>query len=156
MAISHLDSHKHMHQLPVVRDVIPRVARRYRIDRVRCTVNGTLLAPPLDPARAIARVVRSEFARQARRRFRAAGLRGPDRVIDLDDLMRLSASPARLAALRRPDTLTEMFCHPGTDEADGAGMTRIRRSDELRFLLSAEFKALLREADAALVSYWVC
>jgi predicted glycoside hydrolase/deacetylase ChbG (UPF0249 family) len=156
VAISHLDSHKHMHQLPAVRDVIPRVARQYRIDRVRCTVNGTLLAPPLHPGRAMVRVVRSQLARQARRRFRAWGLRGPGRVIDLGDLMRLSGAAAQIVALRRPDTVTEMFCHPGTEKAEGEGVGGIGRSAELRFLLSTEFKALLREADAELVSYWVC
>jgi predicted glycoside hydrolase/deacetylase ChbG (UPF0249 family) len=156
VAISHLDSHKHMHQLPVVRDVIPRVAQRHRIDRVRCTVNGTLLALPPHPGRALARVVRSQLARQARRRFQALGLRGPGRVIDLGDLMRLSGTGPQIAALRRPDIVTEMFCHPGTDKTNDGGVGGIHRSAELRFLLSAEFKALLREADIELVSYWIC
>jgi predicted glycoside hydrolase/deacetylase ChbG (UPF0249 family) len=156
VAISHLDSHKHLHQLPVVRDVIPRVAQRYRIDRVRCTVNGSLPGPRLPLSRTMLRALRSHLARQARRRFQAAGLRGPDRVIDLSELMELPGPAARIAALRHPGTVTEMFCHPGSEKADGDRASGVRRSAELQFLLSIEFQRLLHEAEVELVTYWIC
>jgi hypothetical protein len=102
------------------------------------------------------RALRSHLARQARRRFQAAGLRGPDRVIDLSDLMELPGPAARIAALRHPGTVTEMFCQPGSEKADGDRASGVRRSAELKFLLSIEFQGLLHEAEVELVTYWIC
>lgn len=148
VAISHLDGHKHLHQLPGVADVVARLAVSHGIERVRCTRERGLWPPGVAAGAALSRLARRGLARALAPRLRARHLRSPARTLDLAELMALATTPARVARLAshaRDSAPTEVFCHPG-----GPG----RRADESRFLLSPEFAELVREAGATLVSYW--
>lgn len=148
VAISHLDGHKHLHQLPGVAEVVARLAAAHGIERVRCTRERGLWPPGVAPGAALSRLARRGLARALAPRLHAHGLRSPARTLDLAELMRLATTPARVARLAgsaRASAVTEVFCHPG-----GPG----RRAEESRFLLSPAFAELVREAGATLVSYW--
>jgi predicted glycoside hydrolase/deacetylase ChbG (UPF0249 family) len=78
--VSHLDGHKHLHQLPIVCEAVANVLPRFGIERVRITrlrswrgVRGTMML-----AREIA-------AWHAARAFARAGLRSPAWMVDLRD-----------------------------------------------------------------------
>ena len=164
--ISHVDGHKHLHQLPVVRTAVARVLPRFGIERVRVTRLTRLTgAKP-------ATLVREALAWQAGRTFHRARLRSPARVVDLQALMPpprkngASQSPhsgpaarpvsGRSASLGRTPSEgpIEVFCHPGTELADIEKPGSCRRFDELSFLLSPGFQELLSANRARMVSYW--
>jgi predicted glycoside hydrolase/deacetylase ChbG (UPF0249 family) len=154
--VSHLDSHKHLHQLPGVSRVVAEAARKFGIERIRCTLEDGLWARGLRPVAALSRAVRMRFAKRARSHFAEAGLRHPGRVFDVRELMAYPDRSARLALLRSPHALSEMFCHVGTELADREKPGSCDRNAELRFLLSPEFKTLLDEAPLKLKTFWDC
>jgi predicted glycoside hydrolase/deacetylase ChbG (UPF0249 family) len=155
--ISHVDGHKHLHQLPVVRNAVARVLPRFGIERVRVTRLTRLAgAKP-------ATLVREALAWQAGRTFHRAQLRSPSRVVDLQALMppapqKNGAGPSTgmNANLGRTPSEgpIEVFCHPGTELADIEKPGSCRRFDELNFLLSPGFQELLSANRARMVSYW--
>ena len=147
--ISHLDGHKHLHQLPIVCAAVANVLPRFGIERVRITRLGGWLR-----ARGAMTLAREIAARHAARVFAHAGLRSPARTIDLRDLIgghALDAAAGRAAADREP---VEVCAHPGTAAADAGKPGSHRRGDELEYLLSPAFRAVLAAGGAALVSYW--
>ncbi|HVS77835.1 MAG TPA: ChbG/HpnK family deacetylase [Steroidobacteraceae bacterium] len=147
--ISHLDGHKHLHQLPIVCTAVANVLPRFGIERVRITrlASWREVRGPSLLAREIA-------ARHAARVFARAQLRSPAHTVDLRELLAGSGS-APLARPRSGDsTPVEICCHPGTAEADAAKPGSHRRGTELDYLLSAQFRAMLAASGAALVSYW--
>jgi predicted glycoside hydrolase/deacetylase ChbG (UPF0249 family) len=147
--ISHVDGHKHLHQLPVVRSAVARVLPRFGIERVRVTRLTRLAgAKP-------ATLVREAMAWQAKRTFRRARLRSPARVVDLQVLMPPTTQGNETNFTRwAPEGPIEVFCHPGTRQADIEKPGSCRRFDELEFLLSPRFQELLSANRARMVSYW--
>ena len=147
--ISHLDGHKHLHQLPIVCAAVANVLPRFGIERVRITRLGSL-----GQLRSASLLAREIAATHAARVFARAGLRSPLRIVDLRALFTShTLAPLGHARAEAP-TPIEICCHPGTAAADEAKPGSHRRCNELEFLLSQEFRALLAASGAALVSYW--
>lgn len=147
--ISHLDGHKHLHQLPIVCEAVANVLPRFGIERVRVTRIGSWRK-----VRSLSLLAREIASRRAAAVFARAGLRSPVRTLDLRELL-AGQGPAALAGGRSagPEPL-EICCHPGTAAADHEKPGSHSRSSELEYLLSADFRALMTASGAALVSYW--
>ena len=147
--VSHLDGHKHLHQLPIVCAAVANVLPRFGIERVRITRLESWRR-----ARGASTLVREIAALHAARVFARARLRSPVRTVDLRDL--LAGDGLEQLAVRQsagPEPI-EICCHPGTPAADAGKPGSHRRSDELDYLLSPQFRAVLAASGAALVSYW--
>jgi predicted glycoside hydrolase/deacetylase ChbG (UPF0249 family) len=147
--ISHVDGHKHLHQLPVVAAAVARVLPRFGIERVRLTRLRSLEA-----VRFPATVVRELLALRAAKVFGRAGLRYPWRVFDLQRVMQLGGEPDVGSALCESRGPVELFCHPGTAQADIEKPGSCARNAELQFLLSARFRELVARSNLRLVNYW--
>ena len=151
VVISHLDGHKHLHQLPAVCAAVAKVLPKFGIERVRITRLGSVALTRSAPG-----LVRELLAMKASRKFRAAQLRSPVRTVDLKGLL----DAKRTAAGRSPAVLVdpagplELCCHPGTEAADTDKPGSHHRSAELEYLLSADFQELLRRNRSRLVTYW--
>lgn len=147
--VSHLDGHKHLHQLPIVCTAVARVLPRFGIERVRITRLASWLR-----VRGPSMLAREIAARHAARVFAGVRLRSPTCIVDLRDL--LAGRPlAVLAGARAAGAEPiEICCHPGTAAADAGKPGSHRRGNELQYLLSPEFPAALLASRAALVSYW--
>jgi predicted glycoside hydrolase/deacetylase ChbG (UPF0249 family) len=146
--ISHVDGHKHLHQLPVVRNAVARVLPRFGIERVRVT-RLTKLAGARP-----ATLVREALAWQAKRTFSRARLRSPARIMDVQVLMQPVQNDGTSFTRWAPEGAIEVFCHPGTRQADIDKPGSCRRFDELTYLLSPRFQELLSANRARMVSYW--
>jgi predicted glycoside hydrolase/deacetylase ChbG (UPF0249 family) len=147
--VSHLDGHKHLHQLPIVCAAVANVLPRFGIERVRITRLGSWRK-----VRGAMTLARELAAHHAARVFARARLRSPVRTVDLRDLL---AGDALAPLARRRATgpaPIEICCHPGTPAADVGKPGSHRRGDELEYLLSQQFRAVLAASGAALVSYW--
>ncbi len=147
--VSHLDGHKHLHQLPIVCTAVANVLPRFGIERVRITRLGSWRR-----VRGASMLAREMAARHAARVFAGARLRSPLRTVDLRELL-VGDHLAPLGG-RRADGAApiEICCHPGTAAADAGKPGSHRRCNELEFLLSPRFRAVLAASGAALVSYW--
>jgi predicted glycoside hydrolase/deacetylase ChbG (UPF0249 family) len=147
--VSHLDGHKHLHQLPIVCAAVANVLPRFGIERVRITRFGSWLR-----VRSPSVLAREIAARHAARVFARARLRSPTRTVDLRDLLAgrtLASLAGRRLAGAEP---IEICCHPGTSAADADKPGSHHRGNELEYLLSPRFRAVLTASGAALVSYW--
>jgi predicted glycoside hydrolase/deacetylase ChbG (UPF0249 family) len=149
IAISHLDGHKHLHQLPVVMTAVANVLPRFGIERVRITRLGSVAR-----ARNAAALVRECLALKASRKFRHARLRSPVRIVDLQEVMRSSPDVRPCGVWVDPAGPVEWCCHPGTALADEEKPGSHRRSSELEFLLSGRFRELANLNRVRFVSYW--
>ncbi len=149
LRVSHLDGHKHLHQLPIVCAAVANVLPRFGIERVRITRLGGWLR-----ARGAMTLAREIAARHAARVFARARLRSPVRTVDLRDLIGGDALAQALSSAGTGPEPVEICCHPGTAAADAGKPGSHRRGDELEYLLSPEFRAVLAAGGAALVSYW--
>jgi predicted glycoside hydrolase/deacetylase ChbG (UPF0249 family) len=147
--VSHLDGHKHLHQLPTVCRAVANVARRRGIERVRLAAMHHI-AGYASPSSA----VRELLSLHAGRVFRQSCLRYPTRLVDIGVCMAAADRPAQWTRLARGPGILEIFCHPGTELADREKPGSCRRSEELDFLLSARMRELLAAGGAKLVNYW--
>lgn len=147
--VSHLDGHKHLHQLPVVCQAVANVLPRFGIERVRITRLGSW-----SRTRGAMTFAREIAARHAARVFARAHLRSPVRTLDLRELFAGGplAAPARSVSVR--SVPIEICCHPATAAADASKPGSHRRGAELEYLLSPHFRTVLAASGAALVSYW--
>jgi predicted glycoside hydrolase/deacetylase ChbG (UPF0249 family) len=149
VAISHVDGHKHLHQLPIVSTAVANVLPRFGIGRVRLTRLKSLAA--LGKAGTL---LRELAAWRAAGIFRRAGLQSPVRTVDLGDI--LSNGFGR----RGPDILVdgrgvvELCCHPQLPGDPAGKPSSHRRCEELEYLLSPRFRELLDAIQARPVSYW--
>ena len=147
--ISHLDGHKHLHQLPTVCRAVANVARRRGVERVRLAAMHHI-AGYSSPSSAM----RELLSWHAGRVFRQSQLRFPSRLVDIGVCMAATERPEPWARLAKGPGIMEVFCHPGTALADREKPGSCRRSDELEFLLSARMRELLTTGGATLVNYW--
>jgi predicted glycoside hydrolase/deacetylase ChbG (UPF0249 family) len=147
--VSHLDGHKHLHQLPVICNAVAKVARAHGIERIRLSAMHSL-AGYSSPSSA----VREVLAVNAARVFRACQLRYPRRLIDIQLYMSATTGPDSWRHLADGPGIVEIFCHPGTELADREKPGSCARSDELEFLLSPRMRQLLDAGGARLVNYW--
>jgi len=147
--ISHVDGHKHLHQLPVVCAAVARVLPYFGIERVRLTRLGSIAR-----IRAPATLMRELLAVPAATAFRGARLRSPTRVVDVQAIMDLDAQANSTALLCEPGGVVELFCHPGTALADIEKPGSCQRNAELRFLLSAPYRSLIDALGLRLITYW--
>jgi predicted glycoside hydrolase/deacetylase ChbG (UPF0249 family) len=146
--LSHIDGHKHLHQLPVVSAAVVRTAERYSLERVRRSVAGGLRRL-VRPSTAI----RDLLGWRAGHLFSAHRLRYPSRIVDLADLRR-AATPDRAAAMLGAGRIVEVFCHPGSELADAEKPGSCDRAAELRFLLSDRWAEICRISARRSASYW--
>jgi predicted glycoside hydrolase/deacetylase ChbG (UPF0249 family) len=153
--ISHLDSHKHLHQLPGVAGVVARLARDFGLERVRCTLEVGLWPPGVRAVAVPSRLARRRLAQRASREFRAAGPRFPARTFDVRQLIAIGPEAA-VALLGQLPPVTEMVCHPGTELADREKPGSCDRHVELQYLTSPPFRDALAATGVRLITYWDC
>lgn len=153
--ISHLDSHKHLHQLPGVAGVVARLARHFGLERIRCTLEAGLWPPGVRAAAVPSRLARRRLAERASGEFRAVGLRFPARTFDVRQLIAIGPEAA-VELLRRLPPVTEMVCHPGTEVADREKPGSCDRHAELLYLTSPSFRDAIAATGVRLITYWDC
>ncbi len=156
--VSHLDSHQHVHALPVIYDLTLELAARYRIPFVRAPVET--LAGNLSIA---GRGVRRWFEAGALRVFwtaaRLAGQgrshRRPPLFLGFLDGGRLDSDRLlRLLAVLRPGRVYELMCHPGwAPQEPEIRAWKYHHEGELAALTSPAVRAALAARSVRLCSF---
>jgi len=163
VAISHLDTHKHTHTHPSVMDAVFRVARRFRISRVRKPFEDMRIAStaakngasyPL--AQRVLAIAAGLTASTFRRGLRSYNLRSPDRFVGVLMTGNLGAAALRGLIEHLPDGTTEIMCHPGLYDAElERTPTRLKmhRERELEALLDSGVRDAIRSQGVQLIPY---
>jgi predicted glycoside hydrolase/deacetylase ChbG (UPF0249 family) len=164
--ITHLDSHKHIHVVPQLFNVVVKLAREYGIRCIRCPIEpawsalGPLLSGPrgwmrMNRQYLLGRALSTLAAFQAKK-VTGAGLQRTERFYGLSQTGFLDAKLLETLLRELPTGTSELMCHPGyLDEALLATRTRLRnqRVTELEALTSPDTRALVTEMGIELVSY---
>lgn len=114
LPISHIDSHQHLHTLPGVMRVVCRFAAENGISAVRLPIDGPAFAPvPIGRrAQAAALAAVSKFSRRC---LAAYGLRTSNHFSGMAVSGHLTTPTLAAYLTHARDGLTEIVCHPGTD-----------------------------------------
>ena len=163
---THLDSHKHVHVLPPILDVVIEIAKKYSLRWIRQPFERTLARRMI---RAVDGSNKATFCKQhltARsieiyrpaflRRIRLAGLRSPDHFygISLTGIWNEAAMVKLVQEL--PAGLSEWMLHPGDCDAElRQHRTRLleQREIERDLLISPVLRSLLHENSIGLKNY---
>ena len=150
--LDHLDSHHHVHALPLVGRHALAAARRYGVGAIRAPVEAPRAAAPGDLARAL---VVSAAARWLRGAAREAGLYTSPGFAGLS--LGYGFGPERLARHLEtlPDGVTELMVHPGHPDDELARLTGYvaGRERELAALVSPQSRAAVRAGGARLATW---
>ncbi|HEY7878447.1 MAG TPA: ChbG/HpnK family deacetylase [Gemmatimonadaceae bacterium] len=153
IAITHLDSHMHVHALPHVWRPVAEIARETGIRAVRWPAES-LRVGPLSPARLCVKTVVASSWWIARRR--APVMASPDHFIGmtLQGGKHLEPRLLKLLDALRPG-VTELMLHPGYVDADLEAIDSYtwQRERELAALMSPAVKQRLRRGDIELVHF---
>lgn len=142
LALTHADSHQHLHQYPLLGPALLRSLRELGVRRVR-----RLTAAGRFDARGL---VLQAFAVSSRAALR--GFTTPGALVSTFSTEAASGAGFRrgvVAALQRT-SLAEFMSHPGLSERVGSPLMRI---PEYEFWRSGEAQEILRELGGELVSY---
>ena len=155
IAVTHLDSHQHLHLHPKLFPVAVRIAQRFRVPFLRAPLADDLEAADVPfPARARARLL-GFLGGRGRSLLERAGLPGPPRVLGLAEAGRMSSERlARLlGGLSGGDY--EVVLHPGEEDDVTRTTYRwgFRWSEEADALSSPAVAAAARAAGIAIVGF---
>jgi hopanoid biosynthesis associated protein HpnK len=164
--ITHLDSHKHIHLLPPLFNVVVKLAQEYGIRCIRCPIEpaSSALGPLLSGQSGWTRMARqyllsrglSTLAALQANKVADAGLCRPEHFYGLSQTGFLDAAILGQLLRALPEGTSEMMCHPGyVDEALMGTRTRLRvqRETELDALTNTGIRELVREMGIELISY---
>jgi len=163
---THLDSHKHVHALPVLGSMSIRLASRYGIRAIRrfaegWSALGYLLGRFPRAKRTILRQRLNSFALAAlsrgwRRQLRRAGVVCAEHFYGVTPTGFLDEELLREILRHLPDGVSELMCHPGfVDEALRQTPTRLleQREVEYQALSQPGIKLLATDLGIELVNY---
>ncbi len=149
LPLDHVNTHKHFHLHPTVASTILRVGKRYGLRAMRVPLEPQAILRRAEPLAELPSAhVTAPWARLARARLRAAGMRVPDAVFGL--AWSGAMTPARLLGLieNLPDGLSEIYLHPATGPYSGSA-PGYRYADELAALTAPRVVAAYRNAAIA-------
>ncbi len=154
LPLDHVNAHKHFHLHPTIAALILTIGRRYGLAAARAPVEPVDLLARLEPVpRTLAGRLAAPYARAVARRFREAGLVVPDRVLGLAWSGHMTR--ARVAGLiaHLPDGVTELYCHPATEDAYPGSAPGYAYRAELAALTDESIKDNILQRGIRLVNF---
>jgi predicted glycoside hydrolase/deacetylase ChbG (UPF0249 family) len=166
IVVTHLDSHKHVHALPVLGRMGIRLARQYGIPAIRCVAErwsalGCLLGRFPHAKTAIFRqrlnsLILAAVSRGWSRQSRRAGIACAEHFYGLTPTGFLDEELLREILCHLPDGTSELMCHPGlVDKALRQTPTRLLEQREMEYqaLTQPGIKLLAKDLGIELINY---
>jgi hopanoid biosynthesis associated protein HpnK len=151
LPLDHVNAHKHFHLHPTIAGLILSVGRRYGLSAARAPVEPLEMIAAIEPTpQTFAGRIAAPYAKSVARRFRAAGLVVPDRVLGLAWSGHMTTERVRALIEALPDGISELYCHPATsDDYPGSAPGYAYRA-ELAALLDPGVRAAVTGRDIRL------
>jgi predicted glycoside hydrolase/deacetylase ChbG (UPF0249 family) len=140
---THLDTHQHLHLLPMIADVVLSLAVRYAIGRVRCPRGvGGIMGPPV-----------AILAEMLRRKIERKGLSTCDHFAGFRRSGRLNQEALLEIVRGVKEGTTELMVHPGQGSSEAVSRYGWNMSweRELRALVSDEAHEAVKLGDIELI-----
>lgn len=156
---SHVDTHKHVHCLPGVLEVLLSAAAECDIDRVRVPLGAWSTSRPRmtgirpAPARWARGVIVRRLARNARDTVARTRFRTTDNCLEIEYAGRSDAAALATTLEALPEGITELMCHPGLDDRQIPGRLGGWRARELEALTSERAERAVKEQGIRLLSF---
>ena len=116
LAITHLDSHQHLHLHPALFPVAVRLARRFGVPYVRAPRGDDPASVSAPPAGRLRARLLARLGARGRKALDAAGLPEPPRVFGLAEAGRMTAARLGRVLENLPDGDYEAVLHPGDED----------------------------------------
>ncbi len=154
LPLDHVNAHKHFHLHPTIAGLILSIGRRYGLTAARAPVEPIDMIAAIEPVpQTLAGRIAAPYARGVARRFRAAGLVVPDRVLGLAWSGHMTTTRVRALIAALPPGLTELYCHPATEDAYPGSAPGYAYRAELAALLDPGVRALVGDRDIHLCRF---
>jgi hopanoid biosynthesis associated protein HpnK len=154
LTLDHVNAHKHFHLHPTIAGLILKIGARYGLAAARAPVEPVALLAAIEPVpQTIAGRIAAPYARGVARRFRAAGLVVPDQVLGLAWSGHMTAPRVRALIEHLPPGLTELYCHPATDDRYPGSAPGYQYRAELAALVDPAVRAAIAQRDVTLGSF---
>ena len=151
LPLDHVNAHKHFHLHPTIAGLILSIGRRYGLAAARAPVEPLDLLAQVEPVlRPFSNRIAAPYARRVARRFRAEGLAVPDRVLGLAWSGRMTAGRVAGLIAKLPPGLTELYCHPATEDAYPGSAPGYAYRAELAAMLDPAIGDAVRRRDIRL------
>lgn len=115
LALTHIDSHQHMHMLPGVIDIALSAASAIGLSATRVSLSPLFTGFTGNPGQLIGRLGLWTLATLAKRRAKARNFRTPDHFAGIVAGEAVNISHLRHIIETLPDGTTEIMMHPGTN-----------------------------------------
>jgi predicted glycoside hydrolase/deacetylase ChbG (UPF0249 family) len=148
----HMDGNNHIHVFPGIATVVTRLAKQYRIRRVRLPLESFVSLKQYCQPHALKKLFIGLLAKRARLLFKSQGLLFTDHFAGMQ-FPRVS-NPATLRAFLQsiPQGTTELMCHPGFKNHANPFSTE-EREQELSALTHADVLRDIQHLNICLISY---
>ena len=115
LALTHIDSHQHMHMLPGVIDIALSAASAIGLSATRVSLSPLFTGFTGNPGQLIGRLGLWTLATLAKRRAKSRNFRTPDHFAGIVAGEAVNISHLRHIIETLPDGTTEIMMHPGTN-----------------------------------------
>jgi hopanoid biosynthesis associated protein HpnK len=156
LALSHLDSHQHIHILPPIFRILVRLATEYKIPGIRLPNEPVQTSPAKNFFQYLQSRALLTMAVLDRRQLRKKELVSSDFTGGIMSSGKLDEKELAEILRRLPDGVTEMVCHPGEEDKvylPGYGWWTANWKAELSALTSRHIKCLVRDLNIELTNY---
>ena len=151
LKITHLDSHRHFHIYPSILKVVVKLAKEYRINKIRYPRGMSIIPTGLKE------LLLTGLSRKALGTIERSGIRHNVRFFDLLKIENRRDFPRAFALFceNLPPGVTELDCHPGfvTGDLDGIEATIHDRERQVEILTRPDLPELLRRYSVKLINY---
>lgn len=155
--ITHIDSHQHIHVLPIISDLVVKLCYKYNIRKIRNPHEGYFFDGGFSAGigRKVGRAGLSFCASMAMRKAKAAGLSFPEHFFGMLAGGNLNTALVGKIIQSLPEGVSEIMTHPGLDSNIlGRQFTwHYHWEDELQAFLAEENKYLLEKNDVNLTNF---
>jgi len=146
LPLDHVNAHKHFHLHPTIAGLILSIGRRYGLAAARAPVEPLELLGRVEPvSRPFSNRIAAPYARSVARRFHDAGLAVPDRVLGLAWSGHMTTGRVAGLIANLPAGLTELYCHPATDDVYPGSAPGYAYRAELAALLDPAIKQAIAD-----------
>ncbi len=138
--ISHLDTEKHLHTLPLVFSIVLTLAKKYNIPSVRLPYEKISLRMILNPAQAYKTAVMHFFAPRNKHLLKKSGLKSTNVFYGVSLSRRFTVLGLKNTLKGLRPGFTEISCHPGYTPKTNLGYIDAHREAELITLTDPALK----------------
>lgn len=151
--ISHLDTEKHLHTLPLVLSIVLALAAKHQIPAIRLPYELPTVRTLTNPGQFTKLLIMTLFAPYNRHLLQKSGIKSPDRLIGVSLSRQFTVERLTAVFKNLPSGTTELSCHPGFAPETFENYIDAHREEELETLTDPGLRRLVTESGIVLSTF---